>query len=96
VDEPPAYTARVRMSVLPGTQRFTRFLIAEYDDGRPSISLMGWVTEGTREGDVWRPGCGIGVGVVQLRDPEARTRFGVFGSDFVQRERKRRMRNGRH
>jgi len=55
---------------------------------------MGWMIEGNGDGDVWRPGCGIGVGVVQLRDPEVRIRFGVFGRDFVQRERRRRMRKG--
>jgi len=40
--------------------------------------------------DVWSPGRGVGVGVVQLKDPDARTRFGVFGRELVKRERRRR------
>ena len=68
--------------------------MVEYDDGRPSISLMGGMPEPYGDIDVWTPGTGKGVGVVQLRDPEARIRFAVFGRSLVQRERCRRMRKG--
>ena len=94
-DLPPAYTPRSRTSVLPGTSPFAWGLIVEYDDdGRPSISVMGfnWVSGALGDIDVWSPGRGVGVGVVQLRDPDARTRFGAFGRELVRRERRRRGR----
>jgi hypothetical protein len=64
--------------------------MVEYDDGRPSISLMGLMPEFGACGDIdmWTPGRGLGVGVVQLRDPEARMRFAAFGRCLVVRERK--------
>jgi len=65
-------------------------LIVDYLDDRPSISLTGVITDA--DGDVSTPPSGRGVGVRDLRDFDARRRFGAFGRRFVELERLRQSR----
>ena len=60
----------------------------DYDDDRPSISLMGIVPNA--EGDTCTPAKGRGVLACDLWDVGARRRFGEFGRGIVESERIRR------
>jgi hypothetical protein len=65
-------------------------LMLEYHDNKPSISLMGVVPDAF--GDVSSPPRGRAVAESDLRNLEARRRFGQFGSTFVASERLRQSR----
>ena len=65
-------------------------MITGYDDDKPSISLIGLIPDAL--GDVISPPRGRGVAVSDLRDLDARRRFGEFGRKFVSLER---LRQGR-
>jgi hypothetical protein len=80
---PPAY----RLSLLPGTARLSkRMVMGDYEDDKPSISLTGFPGA---MGDVYTPPSGTGVGNANLRDFDARRRFGKFGSRLVELQRVR-------
>jgi len=63
----------------------------DYLDDKPSISLTGIIPNAI--GDVSTPPRGRGVEVADLRDLDARRRFGLFGKVFVERERLRQSRS---
>jgi hypothetical protein len=67
------------------------WLIVDYLDDRPSISLTGVIANA--DGDVSTPPSGRGVVVRDLHDFDARRRFGAFGRTFVELERLRRSRS---
>ena len=68
------------------------WLIVDYLDDKPSISLTGVIAGA--DGDVSTPPSGRGVAVRDLRDFDARRRFGAFGRTFVEMERLRQSRSG--
>lgn len=86
-EAPPNY----RLSLPPGTLSGRSVLILDYLDERPSISLTGVIANA--DGDVSTPPSGRGVGVRDLRDFDARRRFGAFGRTFVELERLRQSRS---
>jgi hypothetical protein len=58
-----------------------------YTDDKPSISLTGMIPNAF--GDITTPPSGRGVQPADLRDLDARRRFGAFGRTFVELERLR-------
>lgn len=84
---PPPY----RLSVLPGTTYEKGVETNEgYEDDKPSISLTGWFPDTTS--DIYTPPSGTGLGDANLRDFDARRRFGRFGSRLVQLQRAQQSR----
>jgi hypothetical protein len=86
-EAPPNY----RLSLPPGVLSRNLWLIVDYLDDRPSISLTGVIANA--DGDVSTPPSGRGVVVRDLRDFDARRRFGAFGRTFVELERLRQSRS---
>jgi hypothetical protein len=60
----------------------------DYLDDIPSISLTGVIPDA--HGDIYTPPCGRAVLVSDLRNLDARRRFGAFGRILVDSERRRR------
>lgn len=85
-DSPPEYS--YRMSLLPRTLAAWWFLTVEYVDDKPSISLTGLIPDA--HSDVYTPPRGRAVRVSDLRNIDARRRFGAFGRILVDSERQRR------
>lgn len=86
-DLPPKY----RQSLPPGSlAEWLYILTIDYLDDKPSISLMGVIPSAF--GDISSPPSGRGLVAADLRDFDARRRFGAFGSTFVELERLRQAR----
>jgi hypothetical protein len=73
----------LQVSIPTGTAWLTR----DYTNDKPSISLTGMIPNAF--GDITTPASGRGVQPADLRDLDARRRFGAFGRTFVELERLR-------
>ena len=83
-ESPPQY----RRSLPPGIHLSDdELLTRDYTNDKPSISLTGMIPNAV--GDITTPASGRGVQPADLRDLDARRRFGAFGKTFVELERLR-------